>query len=88
MCHLKASRVDGHPLPYPPSRSHIHIVSSSPAHRRRYDAGAAFEEVKARMMEEMTGRSPWDESFGAGSSDEYRSDDDESICWEDEAGGE
>ena len=53
-----------------------------------YDAGAAFEEEKARLMEEIFGRSPWDDSFGAGSSDADRSDDDESICWDDEAGGE
>ena len=52
------------------------------------DAGAAFEEVKARLMAEMTGRYPWAESFGAGLSDTDRSDDDESVCWDDEAGGE
>ena len=39
-------------------------------------------------MAAMTGRSPWDESFDAGSSDADRSDDDESVCWDEEAGGE
>ena len=52
-----------------------------------YDAGAAFEEVKARLMEKMTGRCPWADSFDAGLNDADRSDDDESICWGDEAGG-
>ena len=47
-----------------------------------------FEEVKARLMEEMTGRYPWAESFGARLSDTDRSDGDESVCWDDEAGGE
>ena len=39
-------------------------------------------------MEAMTGHYPWAESFGAGLSDEDRSDDDESVCGDDEAGGE
>ena len=65
-----------------------HVTNTPLAFHSDYDADAAFLEEKARLMEAMTGHHPWAESFGAGSSDEYRSDDDESVCWDDEAGGE